>query len=339
MNKAQQGVSISDVLADIASGSVGNFTLYFARLRKMYPDEVAEACLWFIALRELNFAGRSMAFWLSSQGRYVNILFESDALPSDVGCKALTVLKTVDPSFIINFLKASDRISSSKAILRALNLVPSLGDYSILVPWLRKLCLHADERVKSRGVKLFCELRPNKSLVERQMLSDDPRVRANAIEALWRSGTPDATALFKSAVSDLNHRVVGNALIGLHLQDDPSAIAIMLELSQHRDSMFRATMAWCFGFIHDERAIPVLDSLSRDASAIVRKRALPSLLALQREQALAGENRVLRAPCPDECESDDLQTISLDTNPAEPHPEVMNQSQTSPWNRTYFSPS
>jgi hypothetical protein len=175
MNTAEEGVSVPDLLANMASTD-GNFTLHFARLRNMFPDDVAEACLWFIASRELNPAGRSMAFWLSSQGRYVNILFESDALPPDVACKALVVLKTVDPSFIINFFKASDRICSPQAILRALSLVPGLGDYSILIPWLRKLCIHADERVRSRSIKLFCELRPNKALIERQMQSDEPRV-------------------------------------------------------------------------------------------------------------------------------------------------------------------
>jgi hypothetical protein len=281
MNTAEEGVSIPDVLANMASSSGANFTLHFARIRKMFPDEVAEACLWFIASRELNPAGRSMAFWLSSQARYVNILFESDALPRDVAYKALTVLKTVDPSFIINFLKASDRISSPQAILRALNLVPGLGDYSVLIPWLRKLCMHADERVRSRSVKLFCELRPNKALIERQMLSNEPRVRANAIEALWHSRSLEAIALFKSATSDLNHRVVGNALVGLHFQGDPSALARMIELSENPDPLFRAAMAWCFGVIRDERAIPVLDVLSKDASATVRKRALLSLLALQ----------------------------------------------------------
>jgi hypothetical protein len=207
----------------------------------------------------------------------------------EVARKAFAVLKTVDPSFIINFLKASDRISSPQAILRALSVVPGLGDYSILIPWLRKLCIHADERVRSRSIKLFCELRPNKALIERQMQSDEPRVRANAIEALWHSRTLDATAFFKSATSDVNHRVVGNALVGLHLQGDPSAVTKMIELSQSPDPLFRAAMAWCFGFIRDERAISVLDVLSKDASARVRKRALASL-----QTPPAGSNRCIR---------------------------------------------
>jgi HEAT repeats len=277
----QQGVSIPDVLANLAGGSADNFNLHFTRLRKMFPEEVAEACLGFIASRELTPAARSMALWVSSQDRYVHVLFESDALPVEVACCALAALRTVDDSFLSKFRKATDQISSSPSILRALNLVPSLGDYSVLVPWLRKLSEHDDDRVKSRAVKLLCELRPNKPLIERQMQSDSPRVRANAIEALWRSRTPEAKYLFNMAIYDPNHRVVGNALVGLHLQDDPAALSKMIELSSSPDPLVRSAMAWCFAYVQDPRVVPVLGVLSKDPSVIVRKRALRSLFALQ----------------------------------------------------------
>jgi HEAT repeat protein len=285
MRQTPKGVSIPDALANIASDSPENFTLYFARLRKMFPDEVAEACLWFIASRQLNAASRSMAFWLSSQGTYVNILFESEAVPADVACKALAVLKTVDDSFVIRFLKTAEQVSSPPSILRALSLVPSLGDYGILIPWLRRLSSYKDARVQSRAVKLLCELRPNKALIERQLLSSDVRVRANAIEALWNSRTPEATEFFKLAASDSHHRVVGNALVGLHLQGDPSAVAKIIEQSQNPDPLVRAAMAWCFGFINDDRTTPLLHDLLKDKSVLVRKRALRSLLALQKDES------------------------------------------------------
>lgn len=287
MTQTPKGISIPDALESMAGDSLEKFTLYFARLRKMFPDEVAEACLWFIASRELTAASRSMAFWLSSQGTYVNILFESEAVPADVGCKALAVLKTVDDSFPIRFLKTAEQTSSPPSILRALSLVPSLGDGSVLIPWLRRLSLHKDARVQSRAIKLLCELRPNKALIERQMLSSDVRVRANTIEALWNSRTPEATEHFKLAASDPHHRVVGNALVGLHLQGDPTALAKMIEHSQNPDPLVRAAMAWCFGFIQDDRTLPLLYDLSKDVSVVVRKRALRSLLALQKDESPA----------------------------------------------------
>ena len=298
MNNATQGASIPDLLADMASGTLADFTIQFARFRKMFPDEVAEACLHFIASHEISPAGRNMAFWLSSQGKYINILFESDAVPADVACKALATLKTVDEAFLVRFLKAAEQITAPVAILRALSLAKGLGDYSILIPWLRKLCEHADRRVKSRAVRLLCEVRPNKALVERQLLSNDARVRANAIEALWHSRSPESIALFQVAASDPNHRVVGNALIGLHLQGDPSALAKMIEASQSPDPMFRGAMAWCFGFIRDERCIPLLEGLLKDPSVVVRKRAERSLA--QTLLALGRKNDEVRPKQDDE---------------------------------------
>jgi hypothetical protein len=277
MTNATQGASIPNLLADMASGTLADFAAQFARLRKMFPDEVAEACLHFIASHEISPAGRNMAFWLSSQGKYINILFESDSVPSDVACKALATLKTVDEVFLVRFLRAAEQVTAPLAMLRAMSLVPGLGDYSILIPWLRKLCDHADRRVKSRAVKLLCEVRPNKALVERQLLSNDSRVRANAIEALWASFSPDSIALFQAAESDPNHRVVGNALIGLYLQGKPSALAKMIELSRSPDPLFRGAMAWCFGFIHEQCCIPLLEGLLKDPSVVVRKRAERSL--------------------------------------------------------------
>jgi len=284
MTNPQQAVSVPDLLENLANGSPENFSLHFQRLRKLFPDEVAEACLYFLASRELSAAGRSMAFWLSAQGKYVNILFDSTAVPVEVACKALAALKTVDGDFLIRFRKAAEQISSPRAILRALSLVPALGDYSTLIPWLRKLSVHTDARVLSRAVKLLCEIRPNKALIERQMQSDDPRVRANAIEALWNSLTAEATELFKAAASDPHHRVVGNALVGLHLQKDPSAFVKMTELCENPHPLVRAAMAWCLGFIRDERGIPLLHGLAKDSAVVVRKRALQSLLAVQPNQ-------------------------------------------------------
>jgi HEAT repeat protein len=51
----------------------------------------------------------------------------------------------------------------------------------------------------------------------------------------------------------------------------------MIEASQSPDPLFRAAMAWCFGFIRDERCIPLLEGLLKDPSIVVRKRAERSL--------------------------------------------------------------
>jgi HEAT repeat protein len=46
-------------------------------------------------------------------------------------------------------------------------------------------------------------------------------------------------------------------------------------------------MAWCLGFIRDERCVPALQRLLKDPSVIVRKRASRSLLMLERSESIS----------------------------------------------------
>jgi HEAT repeat protein len=282
-----EGTSIQELLRSAAHSDPENFNVIFGRLRKILPDEVTEACLVYIAQNGLDSPGYSMAFWLSLYGRYLAILFDPSALPTEVASKALAVLKNTDMHVFRKFLKAADQIVLVPRLLRALSLVPTLGDFTALLPWLRKLTQHGDERVRSRAVKLLCELRPNSTAIHSLVQEPKPRVRANAIEALWNANVAEAASVFKAAASDTNHRVAANALVGLHLQHDPAALPKIIELSESPDHLFRTAMAWCLGFIADERGLPTLQRLSKDPSVIVRKRAARSLLMLPRKESMS----------------------------------------------------
>jgi hypothetical protein len=292
MDTVQQGTSVQDALWTTANGDLESFTRVFGRMRKMFPDEVTEACLCYLAEKGLDPAGQSMAFWLGLSSRYLTVSFDPSALPIDVASKALALLRKVDAQIIVKFFKAGEPIAIPQRLLRVLSLVPALGDYTALLPWLRKLIQQPDEHVKSRAVKLLCELRPNKSQIDRQMQDENPRVRANAIEALWNANLPEAADVFQAATADAHHRVVANALVGLHLLGDPSALARMVDLCQSPDALFRSAMAWGLGYIGDERGIPILQRLSKDPSVIVRKRALRSLLTLQPDEPIVSNNQL-----------------------------------------------
>jgi HEAT repeat protein len=130
------------------------------------------------------------------------------------------------------------------------------------------------------------------------MTSEDARVRASAVEALVGRATnaEDARSVFRAALQDKNHRVVGNALVGLYSMGDKSALDEMIVLSKHKDHLFRAAMAWAMGFVKDIRAIPTLREMNSDPSLVVRKRALNSLLMLEKlEMAQAQTNLVALA--------------------------------------------
>jgi HEAT repeat protein len=273
--------AITAKLDVLASSDTNEFRHFLRRLRKVFPEQAAEASLAYMAAHGPDPAAQSMAYWLSVDQVYITVLLDPEALTPQVAAKAVPVVKEIDPQFTPKFTKAVGELTDPAATLRALGLLPALGDFGFLIPWLRSLNNNTDLRVRSRAAKLLCELRPNKGLIERQMQSDDPRVRAGAIEVLWNSKTEDARLIFRSAVSDPHHRVVSNALVGLYLLGDEHVLNDMIELCAHKDHLFRSATAWAMAHVKDPRAIPVLQELVHDRSAMVRKRAAAGLVILE----------------------------------------------------------
>ncbi|HEY3936906.1 MAG TPA: HEAT repeat domain-containing protein [Bryobacteraceae bacterium] len=272
--------SIQEAFANFAGSDIAKFEIFFRRMRQTFPDEVTEACLWYIAMREPDSAAKQMTQWLGGQTRYLEVLFDPESLSLEIATQAARVLREVDEYFFAKFFRVASELAAPQA-LRALGLLPVLGDNAVIHPLLRSLSRHSDEAVRSKAIELFCELRSDKIPIERQMASDEPRVRARALELLWYVHNPETTGIFRRALSDPHHRVVANALVGLHLQQDASAFPKMVELAAHSDPLVRSAIAWSFGYILDKRALPTLDVLSKDSSMMVRTRAVRSLLALR----------------------------------------------------------
>jgi HEAT repeats len=279
--------SLQAKLLQSASMDPEKFKQFFRRLRETFPEQTAEACLWYVAAHGTDPAARQMARWLASGEKYFEILFDPEYLNLEVAQKATAAMKEMDPLFFRKFFKIASELTSPPHLGRALALFPVLGDYSALISLLRNLSHHSDDRVRSKAVKLLCELRPNKTQIERQMQSEDSRVRSSALEAIWHTKSEETRAIFRAALLDSNHRVVSNALVGLQLKGDPAALDGMIEFSTHQEPLFRAAMAWALGHVRDPRSIATLQTLSRDSTAVVRKRALKSLLLLQNEPEIS----------------------------------------------------
>jgi hypothetical protein len=279
----QQTASVQGILWELADPDTGYFNRTFERLRNLFPEMATEACLYYLAEKGLNASGKVMAAWLSLDDKYLTPLLDEAGLPLAVANKAVAELSKADSGIFVKFLEAAERISVPERMMRPLSLVPALADYTALLPWLGKLTKFSDSRVRSRAAKLLYALHHDSSEIKKQIQDNSARVRANVLESLWKSKSPETADLFKAALSDANHRVVGNALIGLYLQGDFSALDRLIELSTSADASFRAAVAWSLGFIGDGLGIPELKRLSLDQSLNVRKHAISSLVLLERE--------------------------------------------------------
>jgi HEAT repeat protein len=274
-----------EMFQNLAESDLAGFTAFFRSLREEFPQEAVRCCLRYLATHELDHAARRMITWLTWV-RYMPSLLDEEILSVSEAAHVAEILRQSDPQFFVGLCRLTDDPQSDwKQVSRALTLAGSLGDPNVLIPWMRGLTRHPNERIRSKAVKGMCEIRTNKALIERQLQSDDARVRANAIEAVWHSNNPDAEGLFRSALSDPHHRVVANALVGLYYKNDSTALEKMIELTKHPSPDFRAAMAWALGHIGDAKARPALEELTTDPVLRIRVRATRTLAALpvQRE--------------------------------------------------------
>jgi hypothetical protein len=273
--------SIEDRLLALAKSNSAEFGLVFLKLRKLAPIEVSRACLRYLARNGMNAIGSQMASWLTLESAYLDLLLEPDLLSAEEAATNVSIFARWDRRFAekwIAKIQPSETSEDSSVLIRSLELVSRSGDVSVLLTWLRRLSAHPDEKVRSRAVKLAFTMRPNPAAVEQQLKSEEPRIRANAVEALWGTGSGEAIRVFSRALADEHHRVAVNAALGLHFAGVPSAWNCLVEFATRPTEAFRAAAIWALHYLLDPRAIPILKKIAaRDESNALRISALAAL--------------------------------------------------------------
>jgi hypothetical protein len=177
---------------------------------------------------------------------------------------------------------------------RLMEILDGISDGIRILPSLVRLLRHTDERVRSKAVLLIGRGKRSTQWVRERLDESDPRVRANAVEALWGVDTVENRQLLRRMLEDRNNRVAGNAMLGLYRLGECSSIAAILKAAAHDAPVFRCTAAWVMGETGDPRFAGYLAGMMREPNPAVRKRAFA---ALARVKAFAAD--ALQAPrCP-----------------------------------------
>ena len=165
-----------------------------------------------------------------------------------------------------------------------------LGGGDRLIPILIQFLRDRDSRIRSKAALMFGQIMPPRGIMDRLMGDTDPRVRANFVEGLWNCSASDCRPLFRQALEDPNHRVVANALIGLHgLGERGEVVRNLGKIARRPEALFRAVAAWVMGQTGEERYCDVLRHLARDPDPRVRRSAFRSLRQINPALA-AGED-------------------------------------------------
>jgi hypothetical protein len=161
--------------------------------------------------------------------------------------------------------------------LSGLDLLDAISEGDSFVSSVLKLLKHENPQVRSKAARFIGSRTQNLAWSINRASENDPRVRADILESLFRVNNDQVAPIFHKNVRDSNNRVVGNALLGLYQLHDASSIPLIYEMAQHPKSNFRNTAAWLMGRTGDNRFSGALAELMRDSDEVVRKQAFKAL--------------------------------------------------------------
>jgi hypothetical protein len=171
---------------------------------------------------------------------------------------------------------------------RLMEILAEISDGSRIAPSLMRLMRHSNPYIRSKAVLMIGRGSLSVKWVRGRLSEADPRIRANAIEALWGLDSAEAQVLLRSALSDGNNRVIGNALVGLYRAGDCLAIPEIVKLAGSEEAVCRATAAWVMGETGDPRFSENLVRMLVEPNTTVRKRALEALRGIKAALAQTG---------------------------------------------------
>lgn len=174
---------------------------------------------------------------------------------------------------------------------RALDILDETSQGRRLLPILGHLPDSSDPRISARATLFVGRRVQSADWTARQLSRSDPRIRANAVEALWGVKTPTAMHLFDECVKDPHNRVAGNALVGLHIGGREDAIERVIEMSNDPYPERRITSAWAMGRLAVDGFAERLTEMVRDEDLNVRGMALRALMLIRKTSPAPVEKR------------------------------------------------
>ncbi len=203
----------------------------------------------------------------------------------------------MDPMTDVKLAKSlADGAALGEPVENAGRLMDILGEISNgnrVTSSLMRLWRSSDPQMRSKAVLLIGRGNRSTQWAQNRLAETDPRIRANAVEALWGVDTAEAKELLRAVAHDDNNRVAGNALFALYRMGDTWMIPELFKMAVSESPLCRSSAAWAMGETGDPRFSETLGHMLGESNAIVRKRAFAALSRLK-AAAKARQARVWR---------------------------------------------
>jgi HEAT repeats len=168
---------------------------------------------------------------------------------------------------------------------RLMEILCEVGDPGRMMASMLRLLRHPNPYLRSKAVKVVGRGSKSPKWVRQRLNEADPRIRANAIEALWSVDTAEARLLLQFAAADGNNRVAANALLGLYYLGECSALVELVKMAANESPLFRSSAAWAMGETGDFRFTDMLRRMLNDPDQTVRKRVFTALARIRQRTA------------------------------------------------------
>ena len=276
--------AISGFLADAVSNFSTNRASAVNVIRQLQAKDSAGFALAAVRLlvaSEKNSPGLQYVASLVLAGNlFVDPLLDERILPLKMAVTLASKVAAVEPLLDVHLFRkmmenAKGDVGAVKSAtaLHVLGLVGAISNCSRLTLFLVQFLRHPSVKVRSKTALLLGRANWNLARVKKFLTANDERVRANALESLWKHSEPDVLTILREATKDPCGRVAVNALLGLCQAGDREAYARVAMLAESTDPALRSGAAWVMGETGDPEFGAALEKLEQDGDAKVKTMA------------------------------------------------------------------
>jgi HEAT repeat protein len=163
-------------------------------------------------------------------------------------------------------------------VMRSLELLESIGANRRLLTQLCSTLNSGPPKAQSKAALLIQKIDTELAYTRQILEHKDPRVRANALQAIAERADPRGLEFLMQGTTDADNRVRTVASVGLVRLDQPLGMRTLVKMIRDPNPIERRSATWGLSVCGNESAVPLLTHLSRsDDDPRVRELAAAAL--------------------------------------------------------------
>ena len=249
---------------------------FIGQFAKEDPAGFREAALVFLNRGGDGPAERYLVRFLRTQGDLLKLLTDPAGPHIDEAVHLACVWRPHISDLDVLLAKTLKGASIQEAE-RILHILGYVTENNRILPLLIPLMEHGSERVRQKAVLIFGKFCQSAIFAEVFLRNSDSRIRANAVQGLWKVSAGWAADALLGALEDPNNRVVANAALGLYKRGHKDGRQALVRMAAHSKAAFRASAAWAMGETRDENFLPALELLKGNTAKIVVRKAATAI--------------------------------------------------------------